>query len=407
MNNRRIDLLDSFRFLAVGSVLLYHFTFEWKARVPYGNYFGDLFQFGYFGVAFFFIISGFVISYTLESTSSLSFFWKHRFIRLFPALILCSLLTYAAAAILDNGRLSPVTVLPPNVPIFPNAHKISNFLPTLTLTNPNIWNSLNHLAGNPFPGIRFAWINGSYWSLWVEIQFYLLASALYFWNKKNFFRNILLATIVGSIAKDIPPFLLNGRWRDGFSQGLVDFLSGWNYTNAVFNIDYFILWFTLGIIFHYLYKWRHAREDLPVGNSPARGKSIPLSGKSPFAGVHPLTILLLAIVLVEFCLDRVYGPGVLHFLMPGLFLLMIYKKKYLFFLDNALFRRIGVISYSVYLIHEVAGVLLIHTYGGLLGKWSPLAPFIMLVFVLLFAELSYRFYEKKISIYLKTILKVP
>ena len=394
MNNRRIDLLDSFRFLAVLGVLLYHFTFEWKARTPYGNYFGDLFRYGYFGVAFFFIISGFVISYTLESTGSLSLFWRHRFIRLFPALLLCSLLSYMAAVLLDNDQLSsqvilspnprlPALPLPPNALLFPNAHKISNFLPTLTLTNPNIWNSLNSLAGSPAPGIHFAWINGSYWSLWVEIQFYLVASLLYFWNKKNFFRNILLAAIILDIVKDIPPFLLNGRWRSAFSQGLVDFLSGWNYTNAVFNIDYYILWFTLGVIFHYLYKWRNS------------------------VTLRPVTILLLAIVLVQFCRNKVYEPGMLHLLMAGLFLIMIYKKKYLFFLDNPLFRRIGVISYTVYLIHEVAGVLLIHKYGSILGRWSPLAPFIMIVLVLGFAELSYRFYEKKTAAVLKTILKAP
>ena len=141
-----------------------------------------------------------------------------------------------------KAKLSPPLVVPPpNALLFPNAHKISNFLPTLTLTNPNIWNSLNSLTGNPAPGIHFAWINGSYWSLWVEIQFYLVASVLYFWNKKNFFRNILLAAIMLDIVKDIPPFLLNGRWRGSFSQGLVDFLSvRWNNINAIFNINYAI-----------------------------------------------------------------------------------------------------------------------------------------------------------------------
>jgi peptidoglycan/LPS O-acetylase OafA/YrhL len=59
MNSRRIDLLDSFRFLAILSVLLYHFTIEWKDQTPYGNYFGSLFKYGYLGVEFFFVISDF------------------------------------------------------------------------------------------------------------------------------------------------------------------------------------------------------------------------------------------------------------------------------------------------------------------------------------------------------------
>ena len=146
----------------------------------------------------------------------------------------------------------------------------------------------------------------------------------------------------------------------------------------------------MGVIFHYLYK------------GPAFFSSIRNKVRS-----HPVMAFLLAIFLVEFSVDKVYPPGILHFLMPVLFLVMIYKKKYLSFLDNRLFRRIGVISYSVYLIHEVTGVLLIYKYGGMLGGWSFLAPFIMIALVILFAELSFRFYEKKTARFLKAILKAP
>src|SRR5258708_29202700 len=114
MNSRRIDLLDSFRFLAILSVLFYHFTIEWRDHTPYGHYFGDLFKYGYLGEEFFFVISGFVISSTLESTDSLSSFWKRRFIRLFPPLLACTIITWGLAALLDSDQL------------FPNAHKIKN-----------------------------------------------------------------------------------------------------------------------------------------------------------------------------------------------------------------------------------------------------------------------------------------
>jgi peptidoglycan/LPS O-acetylase OafA/YrhL len=73
-------------------------------------------------------------------------------------------------------------------------------------------------------------------------------------------------------------------------------------------------------------------------------------------------------------------------------------------LDNPLFRRLGVISYTVYLIHDTAGMLLITRYGGFLGSWSPLAPFITIVIVFGFAELSYRLYEKNASRILKRVL---
>lgn len=376
MNSRRIDLLDSFRFLAILSVLFYHFTIEWRDHTPYGNYFGSLFKYGYLGVEFFFVISGFVISYTLESTDSLSSFWKRRFIRLFPPLLACTLLTWGGALLLDSNQL------------FPNAHKIKNFWPTFTLTNPSIWSSLTHT--------HFAWINGSYWSLWVEIQFYILSSVLYFWNKAHFFRNILIAAIILSIVKYIPPFLLNRGWP--LSGGLTGFLKGWGYLDAVFNIDYYILWFTLGIIFHQLYKG----HDLDI---PGKGWSARIRSR-------PLTMVCIGIVLLQLYSDRLYADRlfvirIFQLMILTLFLLMIYKRKYLFFLNNSLFSRIGVISYSIYLIHEVIGTLLINRYGAYLGRWAPLSLLITIMLIIVFAEGSYRFYEKRISRWLKKILYKP
>jgi peptidoglycan/LPS O-acetylase OafA/YrhL len=364
MNSRRIDLLDSFRFLAVLGVLLYHFTFEWKDHCPYGDYFGSLFRYGYLGVQFFFIISGFVISYTLEGTDSLSSFWKNRFIRLFPPLLACTIITFGVAGILDSHLL------------FPNAHKTINFLPTFTLTNPSLWTSLTHT--------HFGWINGSYWSLWVEIQFYLLASVCYFWNKVNFFRNILVTAVLLSIVKYIPSYLLHGGSWGPFSPGMTYFLSGWAFINAAFNIDYYILWFALGIIFHHLYKGVRIWSQ-------------------------PLTTICSLIVLCLLYVDRpyaemIYGVRIFQLMVVTLFLLLIYKKKVLSFLDNSLFKRIGVISYSMYLIHEVTGVLLINRYGVYLGRWTPLSLPIMILLIIVFAELSYRFYEKKTALFLKKVL---
>jgi peptidoglycan/LPS O-acetylase OafA/YrhL len=58
-------------------------------------------------------------------------------------------------------------------------------------------------------------------------------------------------------------------------------------------------------------------------------------------------------------------------------------------------------SYSIYLIHEAIGVLLINKYGKYMGIWSPVSPLIVMVLVVGFAGLSYRFYEKKAALFLK------
>jgi peptidoglycan/LPS O-acetylase OafA/YrhL len=58
----------------------------------------------------------------------------------------------------------------------------------------------------------------------------------------------------------------------------------------------------------------------------------------------------------------------------------------------------------MYLIHEVTGVLLINRYGVYLGRWAPLSLPIMIFLIIVFAELSYRFYERKTALFLKKVL---
>jgi peptidoglycan/LPS O-acetylase OafA/YrhL len=141
-DERRVKLLDSFRFIAITAVLFYHFTHLWVTQYPYGNYFHHIFKYGYLGVQFFFIISGFVISYTLENTPTLFSFYKNRFSRLFPSMLLCSLITLIVISLLDDHYL------------FKNAHELKNFIPSLTFINPTLWTLITK--------VNFYWINASY-----------------------------------------------------------------------------------------------------------------------------------------------------------------------------------------------------------------------------------------------------
>ena len=131
MAEKRIELLDSFRCIAIVSVLLYHFTDRWTKYFPFDDYYQHAFRYGYLGVHFFFMISGFVICYTLERTGNGSLFARNRFARLFPAMLLCSLITIFLCRWLDSDSL------------FPYAHKFQNLLPSLSFISPEIWNKLS------------------------------------------------------------------------------------------------------------------------------------------------------------------------------------------------------------------------------------------------------------------------
>lgn len=363
MNQHRIELLDSFRFIAVLLVLFYHFTELWIPLYPFGNFYHHLFRYGYLGVQFFFIISGFVISYTLENTPGLLTFYRNRFARLFPPMLLCSVLTFTIMMLMDTKN------------IFPNAHETKNILPGLVFINPKLLTTLTH--------VKFNWINGSYWTLWTEVQFYLIASCLYFLNKKHFFRNILLAGIVITIIKYIPVYFLNSHAQDIKARGLFVFFNNWKYIDELFNITFYIVWFIPGVIFYQLYKGFNFRRDLT-----------PL--------ICSVIMLLLLIIDTRLLFSATFVVTMIAAgIMFTLFLLMIYRENYLSFLKASLLIRIGVISYSIYLIHGDIGVLLINKYGGYLGAWSWLSPFIVIIIVTCFAELSYRYYERSVSKFLK------
>lgn len=362
MANRRIPLIDSFRFIAILSVLLYHFTSP-VVHMAHAAYFRPVFKYGYLGVYLFFIISGFVISFTLDNTPNLFTFYRNRFARLFPPMFLCSLITFIIVCTLDHQNA------------FANAHQIRNFLPSLTFTNPNIWTRLS--------GHEFHWLNGSYWTLWPEIQFYLLASAVYFLNPKKFQLNILLVGVAIAISKHIPIYFLNHYPEYIQLNGWHSFFENWRAGSELFNLTFFITWFVCGSMLFQLYKGSVIKKNItPVIYITAVLLFLIMDMKEFFSGVFPSMMIALALMLV--C-----------------FFLMIYRDKYLFFLAHPLLYRIGMISYTIYLIHETIGILLINKYGTYLGSLDYLSPFIVTIMMILFAELSYRIYEKPVSSLLK------
>ena len=90
----RLAPLDGMRGLAILLVIVFHFFQRFPEYYPYGDEILPLASHGYLGVHLFFIISGFVIALTLSKKPTLLQFAVGRFVRLWPAMLVCSTLTF-------------------------------------------------------------------------------------------------------------------------------------------------------------------------------------------------------------------------------------------------------------------------------------------------------------------------
>ncbi len=88
-DHARIGYLDGLRGLAIALVMAWHYTCAPHARyLPYGATLRGvpIIADGWIGVYLFFLISGYVVSLSLERSSGLGDFLWRRWLRLFPAM---------------------------------------------------------------------------------------------------------------------------------------------------------------------------------------------------------------------------------------------------------------------------------------------------------------------------------
>lgn len=345
-NTNRYTVLDSYRALAALYVVCFHYFYRWselpttEQLIPSTPILSSsaVVQYGYLGVEFFFIISGFVIALTLNSTRTISDFAVKRFARLFPAMLICAGFTFAVVKLLAVEPFSEVGLV--------------DFLPSLTFISPQVFNKLL--------GLESDWISGVYWSLFIEVKFYFYAAIIYFLSPKR--------------------FLTNFFW---FSFGLcavywVSVTSGHGVVANLLDILFFpkyVFLFVAGMTF----QSAHRSEGKPTNVVVAIGVFSLIYSVFVYSPLNPVqssNILAMAMIVVFY----------------ALFVLFVIDARVLVLLKFRLLAKIGAASYSLYLLHESVGVSVIRRLNEDVlssGVW----PFVAIVMVVILSIVFYEFIE--------------
>ena len=148
MKNRLIEL-DALRGIAAISVVFFHYFYRYNELYGHENTHTNWAHWGEYGVQLFFMISGFVIYWTLNRINSPIDFIVSRFSRLYPVYWFCALLTLSFISILGlPGRE----------------------IETLSAV-------ANILMFHGYLGVKS--IDGVYWTLVVELTFYFWVFCFY------------------------------------------------------------------------------------------------------------------------------------------------------------------------------------------------------------------------------------
>jgi peptidoglycan/LPS O-acetylase OafA/YrhL len=154
--NSRVNEIDLLRFVAVMAVTIHHYAFRGYAAddmsiMPY-PLLAPIAQYGYLGVHLFFMISGFVILMTAGS-GDLRKFIVSRIARLYPAFWVCCTITFISTLIIGGTHYHAT---------------VTQYLANMTMLGD-------------FIGIEP--IDGAYWSLFVEMQFYAFVAIVLAFGK--------------------------------------------------------------------------------------------------------------------------------------------------------------------------------------------------------------------------------
>lgn len=288
----RITHLDGMRGLAILMVIAYHAYARWPELLPYAatTQHISLFAFGWVGVQLFFMISGFVIFMTLDKSRSYGHFLKKRWLRLFPAMLVATLLLYFTAGFFPEWS--------------EHTPESKNLIPGLIFVNPETLTQLT--------GIEFRSMAGSFWSLYVEALFYLIIGAVYFTAGRKYCLPALIVPMLLLSASSVLKSLGHPL--------LIDVISKFGFIHYA--------WFMVGCL---VYERLHGRDK----------------------GYHYALVILALLINFSYYVKNNGVMTIVPLVVVMLFFIAsFYSKQMERWLSVRFFTAIGFVSYALYLIHE-------------------------------------------------------
>ncbi|MFE4712008.1 acyltransferase family protein [Paenibacillus sp. NPDC056722] len=165
--NSRENNFDLLRLIAAILVILSHsypLTLGSNANEPFIRLTKGQETFGGLGVSIFFIISGFLITYSFERCNNVFEYFRNRILRIYPALIVLICLTVFV--------LGPILTTIDVKAYFLNTGTL-RYLESFMLVNMQ-YGLPGVFENNPYPNA----VNGSLWTLWYEFFFYIIVAVL-------------------------------------------------------------------------------------------------------------------------------------------------------------------------------------------------------------------------------------
>lgn len=348
VNQKHILGIDILRFFAACLVVAFHYCFL-MGTVP-GGLVGkasqgivkfpelyDFTNFGWVGVEIFFVISGFVIAFSGEKSTAFSFL-RSRVVRLGPAVWICAPVTLIATALVGFRS---------NEIMFRAFRHSMAFLP------------------------RDPWIDGSYWTLGIEISFYLAVFLLI--KFFNFGSIRFLATVIGLASSLfwIVTLFTKIEAIDLFSAQL-KWLTEDRYSQLL--LMHHGMFFALGVfLWAELIKKHDLRNVFWItlfcisGCAQIVGETAKanLDWNVNYSAITPCIIWLTSIALI---IVFVRGNARLHALPPNVITAI---------------QTAGMMTYPLYLLHQIVGAAMMGwmvTSG--VDRWSALALTLIIIFAL-------------------------